>query len=241
MFRTLWVYLVGLAVTPVYAWRAIRIGRSGDSCGCEDIARRWSRILLRAAGVTVEVEGAERFDKDAAHIMVANHSSWFDVFALAGYLPAHFRFVAKQELSKIPIFGRAWLECGHISIDRSDRQAAVESLDLAGERIRKENLDIVLFAEGTRSPDGKLQRFKKGAFVLALKAGVPVVPVAIMGTRDVMPKGRWRVRAGKVQIRIGDPISVEGMTTTDRDRLLETTWHAVAALKGEPATPDRVA
>jgi len=233
VLRTIWLYIVGLTVTPIYAVRAIWLGRRGRGCACEDIARRWSRLLLKAGGIRVEVEDAGDFDPEAAHIVVANHSSWFDVFALAGYLPGHFRFVAKKELAKIPLFGPAWVACGHVSIDRSDRSSAVDSLAMAAGRIRDEHLTIVLFAEGTRSQTGQLQPFKKGAFVLAIQSGVPVVPVAILGSREVMPKGRWRIRPGTIRVRIGTPIAVDALTHADRDRLKASTWQAVATLKGE--------
>jgi 1-acyl-sn-glycerol-3-phosphate acyltransferase len=189
---------------------------------------------LRVAGVELAVEGAERVDWKKASVVVANHQSWFDVFVLVAALPGRVRFVAKKELARIPIFGRAWRMCGHISIDRDDRRSAIESLDRAGERVRAESLTMTLFPEGTRSPDGRLQDFKKGAFVLALKTGLPIVPVGITGTRDIMPKGSFRVRPGRVRVRVGDPISPILVPGDGRDELRAQSRAAVALLIGRP-------
>jgi 1-acyl-sn-glycerol-3-phosphate acyltransferase len=187
---------------------------------CERIGRFWSRWVLRVSGAKVRIEGLDRIDWTRPHILVANHQSWYDVWVLAGCLPASVRFVAKQELARIPIFGRAWQACGHISVDRADRGRAIRSLDHAGRRVQHEALTVVLFPEGTRSADGRLQSFKKGAFVLALQTGVPLVPVGISGSRHVMGKGSFRVRGGEIRVRVGTPIAVEGLTTRDREGLL---------------------
>jgi 1-acyl-sn-glycerol-3-phosphate acyltransferase len=167
---------------------------------------------------------------------VANHQSWFDVFALAGFLPGRGTFVATEELERIPIFGGAWKACGHISIDRSDRKKAIESLDRAGERIRSEKRAVILFPEGTRSADGQLQEFKKGAFIVALKTGVPIVPIGISGSRHVMPKGSFLARPGEIRVRIGEPIPMEGLSVADRDALLGRSRMAVAELMDEADT-----
>jgi 1-acyl-sn-glycerol-3-phosphate acyltransferase len=179
--------------------------------------------------VEVALEGAERADWKQPSVVVANHQSWFDVFVLVAALPGRVRFVAKKELGRIPIFGHAWRACGHISIDREDRKSAIESLDRAAERVRAESLTMTLFPEGTRSPDGRLQDFKKGAFVLAMKTGLPIVPVGIIGTRDVMPKGSFRVSTGRVRIRVGHPI-LPTRVQDGRDELRAKSRAAVALL-----------
>ena len=236
--RTVWVYAFGLASTVYNALRVVLcpfVSRCDQRRICDEVPRTWSRSILWATGVEVEVEGAEVIDPARPQLVVSNHQSWFDVFALAAHFPGRYHFVAKQELAAIPIFGRAWLTCGHIAIDRHDRSSAIESLERAGEKIRKETATIIMFPEGTRSPTGELQRFKKGAFVLALKAGVPVVPVAVVGSREIMPKGRWRVRPGRIRIRFGEPIPGDEYAMEERDDLLQRTWAAVAALKeGKP-------
>ena len=195
--------------------------------------RRWSSGILKAAGVRVRYENEGALPRGRPQILVANHQSWFDVFALAGTLPVDYRFVGKKELTKIPLFGPAWQVAGHYAIDRSDRQAAIASLNAVGHSMREKGHSIVLFPEGTRSPDGTLAPFKKGAFVMAINAEVPVVPIAITGSRAVMPKGKWSVRPGEIVVRIGEPIPTVGIDVDDRDQLTREAWRRVAALKGE--------
>ena len=242
--RTVWVYAIGLLVTPFLAIQAIVtpfFSAKKVHCRCTRIAHRWGRILMGATGSTVEVRGLENFDPDRPHLLVANHQSWFDVFALIGWVPGNFRFVAKKELEKIPIFGWSWRRCGHVSIDRQDRTAAIASLKAAAEKIARENLTIVMFPEGTRSSDGRLQPFKKGAFMLGIQSGVPLIPVAIKGTRDIMPKGGWTIGKGRVTIRLGRPIDTTGYEVGDRDRLRDDAHRALAGLLGEPGAPEELA
>ena len=196
--------------------------------------------MLKLAGVSVRVEGVENLALDGAFIIVANHESWFDVWALAGCLPIDARFVAKKELERVPLFGHAWKACGHISIDRGDRATAIESLIQAGLQIKEEGLQMVLFAEGTRCPDGVLHPFKKGPFVMAIEGGVPIVPVALVGSRPIMPKGSFRIRPGAMTVRVGELISVEGMTHADRDGLRDTVRDAVARLRGGEGRASRL-
>lgn len=244
VLRNVRIWIAVLALTAYYAtrivWNAYRGCRRGLESVCTRAPRGWGGGIVRAAGVEVELDGAEHIDPDRPQIVVANHASWFDVFALAARFPGAFHFVAKKELAQIPVFGKAWRACGHIEIDRSDHAAAVASLEQAAEKIRSEDATIIMFPEGTRSPTGEVMRFKKGAFVLALKAGVPVVPVALVGSRDVMPKGSWLVRPGRIRIRIGPPIPAGDRDVADRNRLLRESRAAVIALLrgGTPETPD---
>ena len=239
MIRSIWVLVAGAVLTGFFSTCVVLNGlfrRPNRACWCDRLSRRWTRLVLKTAGVRVKVFDADRVDWSQPAVVVANHQSWFDVFTLAAYLPGRVRFVAKEELSRIPVFGRAWRICGHISIDRSDRRRAIESLDRAAERVREESLTMTLFPEGTRSPDGRLYAFKKGAFILAIKTRVPVVPVGISGSREIMPKGSFRVRGGEVRIRVGEPIEVGAGDHRDMDRLRELSRRAVAALiEGEDA------
>lgn len=186
--------------------------------------------MVRLAGVQVRMEGADKEKLDRPLIVVANHLSWYDVFVLAGFFPGKSRFVAKDELRKIPLFGAAWETCGHVRVNRGNRAEAVRSLNEAGDRIHTERLNVIVFPEGTRSPDGHLLPFKKGAFVLALQTGVPILPVGISGSRGVMAKGSFRIRAGEIVVRVGEPISVEGMTVADRDVLMARARREIEAL-----------
>jgi 1-acyl-sn-glycerol-3-phosphate acyltransferase len=232
VIRSIWVLIVGFFSTAFYASRVLLgLRREDAGCTCERLARLWGQRVLNAAGVDVTVEGLENLDPDSPQLVVSNHESWFDVFVLVAKFPGRFRFVAKEELGRIPIFGPAWKGCGHVSIDRSDRSSAIRSLEEAADRIRRDRLTIVMFPEGTRSETGQLQPFKKGAFVLALESRSTVVPVAIHGSRQIMPKGSFIVRPGRIDIRIGQPIDVTNLAMEDRDELRRIAWERVHRLK----------
>lgn len=200
-------------------------------CICDEGPRRWARLLLRCAGVRVVLENDEAIDPERPQILVANHVSWFDVLALAAWLPGRYIFVAKRELESVPVFSRAVRACGHIFIDRKDRKRAMESLTTARQRLEDERPTIIMFPEGTRSPTGALQPFKKGAFVLAIQTGVDLVPAAISGSRDVMRKGSFLIRSGTIRVRFGEPIDVDGLDFDDRNELTARAHGAVAALQ----------
>jgi 1-acyl-sn-glycerol-3-phosphate acyltransferase len=241
VIRTLWVYAVGLVATLFNAGNVVLrtyLWRRDIHRACDNSARRWAKAILWAAKVRVELQGLENLHTDRPQIIVSNHQSWFDVFVLAAHLPVRYRFVAKQELGKIPIFGPAWRSCGHVSVDRGNKEAAVEALDQAWREVREDRLTMILFPEGTRSLDGRLQPFKKGAFVLAVQGQVPIVPMAVVGSREIMAKGATRIRPGTVTVRIGTPISTEGSTIRDRNQLLQASWDAIHALKGEGEHPE---
>ncbi len=165
----------------------------------------WSRTILRASGTRVVTHRMDEVPWHAPQVLVCNHSSVFDVLAIASVLPGPFSFVGKKELNSIPFFGHAWRAAGHISIDRSDRQKAIASLRQAGEKIRRERGTVVLFPEGTRSRDGELLPFKKGAFVLAAEARVAVVPAVIEGSRAVVGQG-GRVNRATIHIHFGEAV-----------------------------------
>lgn len=208
-----------------------RFSRSRKDRICDECPRKWARTILRWTSTRVEVEGAEHIVPGRAQILVVNHVSWFDVLAVAGHLPDRYRFVAKKELAGVPVFGPAWQACGHVAIDRRDLSSAIQSLEEARRQLQDHVPTVVVFPEGTRSSSGELQSFKKGAFMLALQAGAEVVPAALLGTREIMPKGAWSIRTGRtIRLRIGEPIPVAGLTPDDRDDLARRARDAVAAL-----------
>lgn len=222
MIRTLWTALNSLLATLLIGAVVIGSGLLHIKGGVYDWAsRNWSAWILWASGVTVKVEGLPNVHMDEPQVIVSNHQSWYDVWALAANIPKRYRFIAKKELGYIPVFGPAWKAAGHISVDRSDHTAAVRSLDQAGEVIRNDRSSVVIFPEGTRSDDGKLRPFKKGAFMLALHSGVDIVPVACIGTREILPKNGWRVRGGTIIVRFGEPIQTAGYDDDNRDVLIE--------------------
>lgn len=237
MIRTTFVLLAGVVLTlALSGWvrfsGLIRAPWAHDHCS--RASAFWGRAMVRLAGVRVRLEGADREKLDRPLVVVANHQSWYDVFVLAGFLPGRARFVAKEELRRIPLFGAAWETCGHIRVNRGDRAEAVRSLNEAGARIRDERLNVILFPEGTRSPDGSLLPFKKGAFVLALQTGVPILPVGISGSRAVMRKGSFRIRPGEIRVRVGEPFEVAGLGTGHRDAVLARARKEVLALMEDP-------
>ncbi len=233
-----------LTVVPVTLWYVARIAwgvrpsAPDPSMVVDRFPRLWAQALLRLAGVKVRFENVEALDPDRPQVLVANHSSWFDVLALAAWLPGRYVFVSKKEVRNIPFLGYTIERCGHIYIDRSDHQKALQSLAEARVKLEKEKPTVIMFPEGTRSETGELQRFKKGAFVLAIQTGADVVPAAISGSREVMRKHSLLIRAGTVVIRLGDPIPVGELTTGDRDRLLQDTRDAMVGMlgSGDPTT-----
>lgn len=182
------------------------------------IGRFWARLILLASGVRVRIEGQERIDPRRPCIFAANHQSQFDILVLQGRFAPEFRWFAKQELFRIPLLGPAMRSAGYISVDRGNGRDALRSLDAAAARIAAGS-SVVMFPEGTRSRDGRLQEFKSGAMLLAIKARVPVVPVAILGTREILPRGAILSRPGSVTIRVGEPISTAGLRPKDRQEL----------------------
>jgi 1-acyl-sn-glycerol-3-phosphate acyltransferase len=195
--------------------------------------RSWSRWILWAAGTRVEAEAVERIDPHEPLVVIGNHESWFDVFAVSSVVPKRFRFVAKKELARIPVFGRAWKTAGHISVDRSDNASAIRSLQHAGSVLRADGSVVIIFPEGTRSATGELLPFKKGAFRLALLSGVDLLPMAVIGGRDVLPKGAWRVRRGRIIVRFGEPIRVGSYRQNDTERLMAEARRRIEELRTE--------
>ncbi len=198
--------------------------------------KRWGAGLLRAARIRLEVEHAERLRPDRPCVYVANHVSFIDIWALLAALPGTVRFVAKQELFRVPVFGQAIRAAEHIAIDRANRAAAFAAYDEAARAVRGGRSAIV-FAEGTRSRDGRLLPFKKGPFVLAIAAQVPVVPVLVHGAFELMPRGALYPRRGTVVLRIGDAIDTAGLGYDDRDRLGGRARAALEGLQGQGAGP----
>jgi len=232
--RTLWFGVVGLPATAFFSFVSLVGGLVGAPRGLHDwVHRGWSRTLLRTAGVRVRVSGRENLSREGAQIFIANHQSMFDVFALMATAPVSLRFVAKREIGRVPLLAQAMRAAGHVFIDRKDRIAAIAAMRAAGERMKREPLTLVLFPEGTRSPDGRLLPFKKGTFVLAIETQAALVPVALEGGGRVLEKGSWRVHAGRMDVRFGKPIPTRGRTSADREELLECARKRISALLAE--------
>lgn len=214
MFRTLYITIWVVISTLVLGLSVIIISffvKSGNPL--HRIARLWGRSILVVSRIKVTVEGLSRIDPQRPYIYMPNHQSNFDIPVLLGHLTVQFRWLAKMELFKIPIFGHAMCKAGYISIDRNNRESAIQSLEVAAEKIRN-GVSVLIFPEGTRSRDGKIQPFKKGGFVMAIDSGVPIIPVIISGARSIMTKGKFRVNPGRIRMSIQQPIDT---TTYSRD------------------------
>ena len=196
------------------------------------IARLWARILLAGSGARIRVEGLEKLEKDGAYVLVANHTSYMDTPVVL-LLPLQIRFFAKQGLFRIPLLGGHLRRAGHFPVARDNPRASLKSLTDGARLIRERGVSVLLFPEGGRSSDG-LREFKEGAAYLAIKAGVPAVPIGITGTRQVLPMGSLHVRPHVVTVRIGDPIPTAGMKLDARGELNQTLRRKVAESIGEP-------
>ncbi|MFO7785862.1 MAG: lysophospholipid acyltransferase family protein [Thermodesulfobacteriota bacterium] len=196
------------------------------------IAVPWARIIVRACGVRVDVLGQENIDTRVPRIYLTNHQSFFDIFTLLASLPVDFKFLLKQELMRIPVLGFTMKRARYIAIDRSNPRKAVQSMNEAAERI-KAGTSVVVFPEGTRSEDGRLQSFKRGGFLLALKSGCELVPVTIDGSNRVAPKGSLRIRPGRISMTIGKPISLDGYSKKNVDELMARAHDAMRSQMGD--------
>ena len=187
----------------------------------------WVRVNLLGFGVRVETRRRAALDPSAAFVFMSNHRSQLDVLAVVEALREfQLRWVAKKELTRVPVFGWALRHAGHIIIDRSNHMQAVASLRAAREQMLR-GVSVIIFPEGTRAPsDEALLPFKKGGFMLALETGFPIVPIAVRGSRALLPKGAWRIRGGTIEVVVGAPIAVAGRT---REELMERVSAFMAA------------
>jgi len=201
------------------------------------VARAWARTLLAVSGVHVHVEGLHHIDPNGSYVFISNHLSYMDTPVALANIPVQFRFLAKRGLFQIPFLGQHLSRAGHIPVPREDPRAAVKTMQIAAEAIKQKKISLLIFPEGGRSHDGVLRPFKEGGAYIAIRAGVPVVPMAIIGSREVLPYGGGVVEAGRVTLRILKPIETSGLdlkergVLTDRARSLilqELAPHAVS-------------
>lgn len=196
------------------------------------IAERWSRALLLVGGVRVRVTGLDRIQPNGSYVFASNHLSYSDTPVMLANIPCQFRFLAKEDLFKIPFIGYHLTRGGHIPVPKEDTRAAVRAIQNAGRIVRERGVSVLLFPEGGRT-DGELREFKEGAAMIAIAAGVPIVPVAILGTREVLPMGSARMVPGDVEVRLGTPVPTEGLTARDRKVVNEQVRHQVEAMLDE--------
>ena len=215
--------IIGLVVliTAFFAPLAIIVSfftRTGNPV--HSIARIWGQSILLISRVHVRVQGLANIDSSKSYIYMSNHRSNFDIPVLLGCLPIQFRWLAKAELFRIPVFGRAMLGAGYIKINRFNQKSAFKSISTAARRL-KDGVSVMIFPEGTRSRDGSIQKFKKGGFVMAIESGVPIIPVILKGTWSIMAKSSLRINRGDVEMEIAEPINTTGYLMETKEELMD--------------------
>jgi len=213
------------------SWIAHPFDRSGRTHHA--IARFWSWLLLRSAGVRIRTSGLDRLSARGLYLYVSNHLSFADTPVMAACLPTEFRFMARSGLMKWPIIGGHLRRGGHIPVHREDARGAARSMAEAVRMLREAGRSVLIFPEGTRG-SGQLQAFKGGAAHLAIQAGVPVVPLALTGTADVLPRRAFLLRPGIVHVRAGEPVPTAHLTARDRPALTRELEKRVAQLLTGP-------
>jgi 1-acyl-sn-glycerol-3-phosphate acyltransferase len=198
------------------------------------IARAWAKMLLAVSFIRVRAEGLEKLDPNASYVFVANHASYMDIPAILSILPHQFRFFAKAGLFKIPFLGTHLRRAGHIAVDRSSARASLKTMGEGARIIAERGVSVLLFPEGGRSPVG-LREFKEGAAYIAIKAGVPAVPIALSGMRELLPMNSFHIRSGQAVLRVGDPISTKEMKPADREELNRRLYEEIAGMLGSGA------
>jgi 1-acyl-sn-glycerol-3-phosphate acyltransferase len=219
-----WFTLIGL-IAPFMIGGALITGN-------ENMIYRPAKFLirlgLRLVGVRVEVTGLDRLKPGQAYIFTPNHQSFIEVPMLVGYLDRNPAYLAKKEVFKYPIFGIGIKAMGCVPVDRRNTQSAIESAKLATEYL-KQGKSYVVYPEGTRSPDGRLLPFKKGAFVMAMEAGVPIVPISISGAVRVMPRSGISVRPETIRVTVHEPINTQGRPKDKISELIELTREKIVS------------
>ena len=231
-FHSFW-YLINLVVWTLlfaslgiigslFEWRGRFLGW---------VAQTWSKTLLAIGGIKYSIIGLERLDLNSHYVFVANHESALDIPLVFAGLPFHLVAISKIELKWIPIFGWAMMAGGHFFVDRRNFTRALKSLEKAKLSMAKNPRSVIIYPEGTRSLDGKVKPFKKGGLVMAMQMGVPVVPIALCGTGNVLKKKGLALNRQAIELRIGNPIETQNLSTDNRNQFVEDVRQEVIALK----------
>jgi len=240
MIRSLFVFLyILLALILVLPWLILWTFITKRPDALYWTSMKAIGVLLRIVGIRVRTEGVEKIPPGVC-IFAANHISAIDPMTFIPVIPCRVALMVKKELFRIPFLSRGMRVAQFVPVDRSDRESAAASVDIAIERL-KQGLSFAVYPEGTRSPDGRLRPFKKGTFLMAIAAGVPVVPVSIVGAQKLMPKGGWRIHGGDVTIRFGPAVDASEYTPERRSELLARVHSLVAAGLPEDQQPLRSA
>jgi 1-acyl-sn-glycerol-3-phosphate acyltransferase len=197
------------------------------------VARAWGRFLLAVSFIRLRADGIEKIDPEGCYVFVANHTSFMDIPAILAALPFQFRFFAKKGLFSIPFLGTHLKRAGHIPVERSSPRASLKSMTQGAEMIARSRVSVLLFPEGGRTPAGMgLREFREGAAYIAIKAGVPVVPIGIVGLKPLLPMGSIHIRSGRGVLHIGDPIPTAALTVRDRAELNQRLFDELGRLTG---------
>jgi len=202
-----------------------------SKAGIEFVGNWWGWINLRGNGVKVVYKGLENIDPQQTYMVIANHKSFLDIYAIFSCRALYCLFVAKRELTKIPIFGTALNRSGSIIIDRGNRRQAIDQLKTQGKILQKNGISIILFAEGTRSPASvRLGEFKKGGFVLASQLGLPILPLTISNSGNLQPKGKIAIRPGTITLTFSPPIATPtNYSKAEIEKVMVVTRQAIDA------------
>jgi 1-acyl-sn-glycerol-3-phosphate acyltransferase len=239
--RTGWAWLVGAVATVGLTVPALAISAiPACSRTVHRMARLWGRACIWGTGCRVVVEGAGRIEPRDRYVLMANHQSALDIPVLMGVLPAQWRtvFWAKRSLFRIPVLGWAMRMLGHMPIDRVNRHSAGTMLAETRRRV-SDGRSVLVFPEETYGPGDRLLPFQRGGFVVAVRTGLPVLPVAVVGTRSALPPGARLISPTTLTVRFGDPIPTQNLSVSDRPALVEQTRAAIESLRGDdPSRPD---
>jgi 1-acyl-sn-glycerol-3-phosphate acyltransferase len=221
-------YLVFLILNTIAVCLTIIIISPFDKKGntVHYIGKFWSLLNIFLSGTRLTIRGKEKINTNLTHIVMSNHQSLFDVWALIGKIPLQIRWIVKAEIRKIPIFGYTLERMGHIYVDRKKRAAAYISLETAAGKI-KNGTSVIIFPEGTRSNDGHLLKFRMGGIIMALKSGVPILPVTVNGSRFVLPKNTLALMPGKIEVVVGDMIDASTYDENNKNELMEKIRSAI--------------
>jgi 1-acyl-sn-glycerol-3-phosphate acyltransferase len=228
MIRTVLVFLfLAAAILLVLPWFVIWTAVTGNPDPMWRLSMKACRVVCRIAGMRVHVEGMENVPASPC-IFVANHVSNLDPLTFVPWIPRRLAVLVKDQILRIPVLGKGMRQVGFVPVRREDRESTAASLEACRERLRQ-GLSLVIFAEGTRSRDGRLRSFKKGAFVLGIEAGVPIVPVSVAGTLPLLRPGTSQLRPGNVTARLGPPVDASKYTLERRAELTARVHALVAA------------
>lgn len=227
--RTVVTWVVGFVATVVGAVLVLILSLINDTSPLiERVIRAWSRAWLVAAGVRLEVRGAENVDTNRSYMVVANHQSALDIMTTFLAIGLPIRFLAKKELFKVPFLAMGMRAVGIIEVDRAARGAIHSAVNRQAKELIEKKRSVIIFPEGTRPRDGVMQPFKKGAFTMAIGMGLPILPVTVQGTYQAWRPGSPWIRGGRVTVIIDPPIDTSDLTRADGDRLRDQAQQMIA-------------